>query len=525
MISTGKFALFASSLAVGAALLMPGSALAQGNAAAAAAADVCDVSETSPTEVGRAFLSLQNAVSDTARESRLRSTRSVIQSASLNMEKGVNLAGRSFIMAKAMMLILQVPNFPVKTTRGEIGFQIQPAEPVDLIVAIDSLFTSVETSNPRCAAEIQSWRFSQPWVDLLQKATDQLKIAKDTTTPTDIHADSAERLVNRAQILERKSPYTWQLKASIATRRNDAAKSIEFWKKTYEAAGSDTANLDMRLQALYFMGETNMGQAAIASKAGKDSVAPSREAAKHFKQFLVEAGTHKDAPAARANLMTAFMTAGDTVAAAEVYADLIANPAKYTSQDHLQAGVAATNMKKTEDAVKLFENALLASPFDRDALFNVSVSLFTAKMFPKMLELTSRLVQVDPNNPDNLQMLAYAYAMLEPTEPDAVKKKQYADSLFKYNDWYEKLTKSHAVRYAYFQKTENATMLTGTVQNAGTAERTFKLEFDFLDDKGNVVDSKAVDVVVKAGETKQFDVKVDRGKIIAFKNKAIPPFP
>jgi tetratricopeptide (TPR) repeat protein len=386
--------------------------------------------------------------------------------------------------------------------------------PVDIHIAMDSLLTRVEESNPSCAAEIQTYyRLSTVWLDIMQQATVLLEEDKP---------DSAEKLVVRAQILERKSPYTWQLLATIASKRDQLDKALEYWQKTFEAAGSDTTLTEVRMQALYFMGEVNLGLAR--TKQGAEAVALNREAAKWFRQHLAEDSRNKDSPAARANLGTALMQAGDTAQLPTIYADLIANPTQYTAADHLQAGVSATVAGKTEDAVKLFQNALATSPFDRDALYNLCVSMFQSKMYQEMVGPARQLVEIDPNNPDNHELLVYAYAMIESTETDPVRKKGLADSLSKYNPEYERVKSSHKVTYSIFHRGDTLAVLTGSVQNLGTAERSFPLVFDFVDKDRNVIGQGEATVgPVKPNEAVAFEVSLARPGVMAFKARPIPP--
>jgi tetratricopeptide (TPR) repeat protein len=513
-----RFALPALALAAGLVSISAtfGLAAAQNPPPAAAPqGPVCDVNETSPTELVRAILALQGAMSaDTAGGARLRQVRSVIMNASANIEKGQNIPGRNYIMAKALFVVAGIKGFPVQTTRGELGFTTSPAIPVDLYVAMDSLFTSVEQSNPNCSDEIQQfYRFSPVWLALMQDASALLQAGQ---------TDSAEKVVVRAQVLERKSPYTWQLLATIAMRRDDAEKAKEYWARTYAAAGNDTSTVDVKMQALYFQGELNLGQSTM--KTGAEAVAHAREAEKYFRQFLTEAKNHRDAPAARANLGIALMAAGDTAAVPTIYADLIAKPAEYSVQDHLQAGVTATNARKPEDSAKLFGNAVAQAPYDRDALFNLCVSLFTAKLFREMIPPASKLVDVDPNNPDNLELLTYAYAMLESTETDTSRKRVLADSMQKYNKSYEAVKASHKVTFSAFTRGETASRLTGSVTNLGSTERTFRLTIDFLDKEYNVIGQGEASVgPVKPNESAPVNIEIERPGVVAWKARPIPP--
>jgi tetratricopeptide (TPR) repeat protein len=516
---TGRFAIPAAALAAGVAIVSAASgtyADAQNPPPVAApAGPVCDVDEASPTEVVRALLALQGAMSaDTAGGARLRQVRNVMMNASANIERGTNLPGRNYIMAKGLFVAAGIKGFPVQTTRGELGFTTSPAAAVDLYVALDSLLTSVEQSNPNCAEEIQQYyRFSPVWLTLMQEATALLQTG---------NTDSAEKVVQRAQVLERKSPYTWQMLASIAMRRDDAEKAKEYWAKTYTAAGSDTSTFEVKMQALYFQGELNLGQSTM--KTGAEAVAHAREAEKYFRQFLTEAKKHKDAAAARANLGIALLAAGDTAAIPTIYAELIATPADFTVQDHLQAGVTAVNAKRPEDAAKLFGNAVAQAPNDRDALFNLCVSLFTAKMYREMVQPATKLVDVDPNNPDNLELLTYAYAMLESTETDTSRKRVLADSMQKYNASYEKVKASHKITFSTFTRLETGARLSGSVTNLGTADRSFTVTIDFLDKEGNIVGQGTATVgPVKPTESAPVSIDVERPGVVAWKARPIPP--
>jgi tetratricopeptide (TPR) repeat protein len=486
---------------------------------------VCDINETQPKEVGTATLQLTTVLGDTTRAKRMTGARQALASVMTNFDKGQNLPGRIFIMAKAYSVLTWLPDFPTMTTRGELGFTNSPTEPVDLVVAIDSLFTTVVKSNPSCAEEVGTWRRSPHWVALLTQSTKMMEpLSGADSAMMTARVDSAEKLILRAQLLDRESFYTWQLLASIATRRDDIPKAIEYWKKTYDTAGTDSVDVEVKLQALYFMGQLNLGEAT--TRTGAEATTAARDAANNFRTFLVEAPTHKDVPAARANLATALMAAGDTAAVPEVYADLLANPDKYTSRDHLQSGVAATNANRIDDAVKLFNNSLAATPCDRDALFNLSVSMVNASMFGPLLPYATRLVELDPNNSTNYQMLVWAYAMEEKSEANADRKKLLGDSLTKYNDTYLKIDASHEVSFSVFQREPNATTLSGTITNKSGEARAIKLDVDFLSNTCETIESGSADVgTVQPNEKKEFTIRVERGGIAAFRSKAIPPPP
>jgi tetratricopeptide (TPR) repeat protein len=434
--------------------------------------------------------------------------------ASTNIERGINLAGRNLVMAKALFGIVSIAGLPQQMTRGDLGLTTSPAEQVDVMVAMDSLFTSVEKSNPSCVAEIQSYRFSQPWIDLVQAAGRLIEAQQ---------ADSAEKLVRRAQLLERETPYTWQLLASIAQQRDDIPKTLEYWERTYETAGgSDTNTVQLKFSALYVLGEINLGQSTI--KQGAEGRAAATEAAKWYKRFLEEGPKHNDAPAARANLATAYMQAGDTAMVPTVYADLLANPNNYTPQDHFNSGVAANNAKFFDDALKLFGNTLSQSPYHRDALYNTSVILFQLKQYDRMLEPAKRLLEVDPNNESSAELVMFGYAMIGTLQTDSALLRSTGDSLKVYTDEYERLKANYQVTHGIFERGDTSTTLVGEVENKGTADRSFTLVYDFLDKSGAVIGQGQATVgPVKPSERMLFEVRLNRGGVIAYKGRRIPP--
>jgi tetratricopeptide (TPR) repeat protein len=500
----------AATLIVAAGMVVPAGVRAQ-NPPAAAAVD-CDINENSPRDVQRAYLALAGAPNDTILEQAIASMRPVITYASTDLASGQNIPARHWIIAQAISRMLKA-KAPAMTTRGAIGLENNPGDRIDLVVALDSLLRSVEASNPNCADDAQRLRFGEAWLHLYEQATVVLHAG---------NPDSAEFLIKRAQILENKSPYTWQLLASIAMNRDDFPKAIEYWQKTYETAALDSLAADVRLQALYFLGEMNLGMAT--SRTGTEAVAPAREAMKHFRQYLQEAPTHKDAPAARANLVTAIMAAGDTAQVATVYADLLANPANYTSRDHLQAGVAAFAANLFDDASRLFASGLVDSPYDRDLLFNLAISLYQLKDFDRLRTAATRLLDLDPNNNQNLEMIVVSYLTLEGAETDAARKQVWTDSLGKYNEIYEKALASHNVIHNLFQKEENLTTLGGEIENLGDADRTFTIEYDFLNKEGMVIGTGSATVgPIKKDEKLAFKVVVERGGIVAWRGKRIPP--
>src|SRR5688572_18574857 len=162
MICPGKSTFAALGLALSAVIGVPRFAAAQD-----AAAGSCSIEEGSPKEVATAYLRLSSASGAKDKAAKAKALREAVKSASTGIEKGQNVPGRNYIMAKAYVLMLSDSIVPVVTTRGDLGLVGAPAEQVDVIVAIDSLLDGVEKAAPDCTTETEAWRQNKPWLDIL----------------------------------------------------------------------------------------------------------------------------------------------------------------------------------------------------------------------------------------------------------------------------------------------------------------------------------------------------------------------
>src|SRR5213075_879428 len=71
------------------------------------------------------------------------------------------------------------------------------------------------------------------------------------------------------------------------------------------------------------------------------------------------------------------------------------------------------------EATTLFQAAYEKNPYHRDALSNLAIMLLRADQHAKALPLAQRLVSVEPNNPENLQLLVLSYAGIAKRARDA----------------------------------------------------------------------------------------------------------
>lgn len=504
MIRPRKSAAVALAFALSAAVGVPRYVAAQDAAAAS-----CSIEEGSPKEVATAYLRLNTASGAKDKAAKAKSLREAIKSASTAIDKGQNVPGRNYIMAKAYVLMLSDSIVPVMTTRGDLGLVGgAPADRVDLIVAIDSLLDSVEKAAPDCATETDMWRQNKPWLDLLNSAIAAMDRGQ---------VDSAEMLATRTLVLHQTNPYGYQILASIAARKNESAKQAEMWQKAITAAGTDTTHKDVRRQAHYYLGNLYAEQAQAAS--GAEQVRLAREAQKLYRVFLDESpdSTSDDRTIVRSNLGIVLTMAGDTTEIPKLYADLIANPDKYSAADYLAAGDMAARLNRSSDAARLYENVIRKNPNDRKALFNLAASYYAEKQYAKMIPTVHQLVAIDPSHAENWKLLGYAYAMMQPEEKDPPKKKMLTDSIVKYSTLADAMTTD--VTIEEFSARGAKASVDGTITNLDPkATKTYQIKFEFLDKDGKVVATQEASVgPVAPTSAKAFKVEVDKPGIAWFR--------
>ncbi|MEO8337983.1 MAG: FxLYD domain-containing protein, partial [bacterium] len=299
------------------------------------------------------------------------------------------------------------------------------------------------------------WRAGQKfYLDVVNGAINSLNADK---------LDSAEYYAARANTLYSGSPYGDMVIGSVASKKGNSARAIEYWSKAAEVAGKDSTYRDVRRQMLANIGNAYMDAANAANGAEKATAA--RKAAETY-QLLI------DLPGSRGQYMTtgrqqmqsAYLMAGDTAAAAKTWAPLIANPSAYDYQDLLNSAVTAARSNRTEDAGKLFEATLTQNPNSRDALYNVAVTYLTLEQNEKVGPIVTRLIAVDPGNPENYNLAARAYLSLAKAAEKA-KKNPVAAA---YNDttltWYNKGNKLPIeVTFTEFSPGEKQVVIGGSV--------------------------------------------------------------
>lgn len=488
-----------------AALLATAPLAAQQPAAAPAGAQgaACDIDETKPREMGLAGFALARAGQAAKPEDKAKHLREVVKNVAESGDRTQNPTGRAFYLGQAIIYYLSEVNPAEQVKRGDLGFGTDKERVVDALALADSLFTAVEERHPGCVARTQEWRAQKPWFTMVQATFRHLGAGNQ---------DSAQALARRSLVINRRSAYAPYALAAIASQRQQRDTALRYYADAIRLAKGDTTMQEIHSRSLLDAGRLEGEAAELASGAARQEAA--RRAVGHLTEFLAVAGTTPEASGARSMLADMLLSAGDTAKVVSVYEGLFSAPEKYGDYEFTQAGVTMTRLNKLPEAQKYFEEAVKLNPWQRDALNNLAATYQSQNAFTKMIPVIDRLVKVDPSNPDNWLWYAYAYQGLARSEKAPAKKRQYTDSLVKYNKLSEDMPVK--VQFTGFFRGEADTKLVGTIENRTAAPKSYTLKVEFIDKAGNVVQTGTANVgPVAAKKSAEFTVTAPKAEGIA----------
>lgn len=480
-------------------------------AKAGSAAAACEPG-SGPT-VAKAMLFLQRAGQNVqAKQDATKDLKQAIATLTAPGKDNSDAQGRAYYLGQAYILMLQQPGVTPVGPRASYGIATDPSGTVDLYAAADSAFTTVETAQPSCRAELSQWRQQKPWLDAMNASINAVNAQK---------FDSAEVFAKRALTIDRRAPYAYTVLASVATNKKDYGTAESMLQKAIDAAGTDTLYTDAKQNALYDLANTYTLDYDAASGAGK--AAAGRKAVQAWEAVVPTTGM-RDARVAHAIATSGqiLQTLKDSAELAKLYAPVVAAPANFGDQTLLNAGVIATQAKRPADAAKLFAAVLDRNPNQRDALKNLAASYVATNESQKMIPIVDRLVVVDPNNADNWLLYAYSYSGMLKGTKDPKLTKAYTDSLVKYNTRSEKMLANVTIREFSFGGEDKRATLGGTVENRGTAPKSYTIQVEFLDKSGAVVGTQSTTVgPVAPKATAPFTVTYTGDNAIAYRYKPI----
>ena len=367
----------------------------------------------------------------------------------------------------------------------------------------------MERASPECVPAIQQWRQQKPWLNTLNAAINALNAHQ---------LDSAETLAKRSLLLDRRAPYAYSVLGSVAQNRKNWAAANDYWKQTLAAAGTDTSYADVRVKTMYEIASSASDKANAATGAAKRAAA--KEAIKPWQDYIAVANSDLLLADAVDNVGRMYTDAGDSASVSVIYAPMLANPSKYGELSLVHAGVVATRNGHQSDATKLFDAALTQNPYSRDALNDLAATYIQNNEFPKAFPLIDKLVAMDPSNPDNPLLYAFAYQGLYKGTKDKKLQKVYTDSLVYWNSKSENATVKLIV--TEFTRRATETMIGGTVENRGTTAKSYTLSFDVLDKNGSVTDTQTASVgPVAPKATQKFRITSAKGGAYGYKYKPL----
>ena len=300
--------------------------------------------------------------------------------------------------------------------------------------------------------------------------------------------------------------------------------------------------------------ETGAGDKAAMMKEAKDA----------YEALAKDPGT-KFADAARAGQARLATMSNDTTALKATYADQLANPGAFSYASLMTAAVNAARATQTKDAIKLFEAARSLNPLHRDVLYNLARLYLLDSAHTTALPHARKLVEVDPSNPDNYQLIAIAYQSSQkeyankqkgfeekakvygqranaPRVTPAVQRAnidsaakltptinayrdssaKLVDSAVKYAELMQKLPAR--VAFTEFTPAEGKTTLGGTISNQTDAPCSFAFKIEFVDKGGNPVGTPQDVTVgpVAPQKAAAFSATGTGAGIVAFKYNAPP---
>ena len=504
----------------------------------------CEVNESRPTAIGRATIAIQVASSAQDPAAASRQLTAAVKGLTENAEKMDNQVGRNLVLGKALVLWSMQPNIELVAKRGTLGYTTNPEGTIDLAAAIDTAFRVVETANPECVSETARWRGQKGWVTLVNTAIERLN-ADDLA--------AAEAAADKAILMNPFGPYGYVVKANVAQKRERSTTAMELYRKAVEVASRDTAYNDIKRQSLIYLGNI----AADSAEGAADAAAkrPYIQAARGaFEEILKDPNAGELRANAQSGMCRVAIASGDTVVLRSMYKDQLSSPGGFGYNDLMNAGVCMARAEMVTEATTLFQSALEKNTHHRDALSNLTIMLLRKDNFNEAIPVASRLVSVEPNNQENMQLLMLSYAGIAKRARDqraaglkagaaktgakagatkaapagARPSQAVIDSLFKFETAYtDSAVKLNERREAMtlrvsltdFTSTEEKAVMAGNIQNTGTADKNVTMKVEFLDRTGKTIATKDVEVAVPAGKSARFNATVTPGnkEITAFK--------
>lgn len=407
---------------------------------------------------------------------------------------------RNWLMGQALIAYSMVEDAPLIVARGDLGYTADPQTQVNVIAVADSAFDAVVTARP-CAEE-QVAQMRQLGVTRVVNAAITSLNGGDT--------ENAIKLAEAAIAMDDDVAPAHHLIGIVAVQQRDYDKAFDALSKAAELAKSNEQYADIRKSTLLNLAVLSQNKAEALT--GEEQKAMAARSVEYFREHI----TNEPGDAnAKTGLARALALTGDSTAVAGIYAEMKSDPSKYDAMQLADAGVGALNEERFADAAELLDAARAKNPYYRDFLFALAIAYSRTEQYDKMLPVVHTLTEVDPNNPDNFNLLGQAYqGMVE--KGDSKVKKAYTDSLVKVQ-----LTGGRVpvkVTFRGIETTGDQRMLVGDVENLQDQARPVTLSFELLDASGAVVGREEAAVgEVAPRQTAAFSVPLTVASAVAYR--------
>jgi tetratricopeptide (TPR) repeat protein len=483
----------------------------------------CEIDEKKPNQVKDASNALAKAALPIGKpEDKFKSITQAVTLLTKDEDKiiAANAPGRAYVLGRALSLYADEAmragrDSGLVVKRSAAGYATSPDGMVDLVAAADSAFDVVEAANAACKVETEEWRrrLYAPLVNGAVNLYNQQQV------------DSAAALVRRALTVYddyRLSYIAYNILGNVLQGRDSIDQAVTAFQKMADLQKGDTSLVDDRKSVMLSVAQLIMSQGE--SLEGDAKSAKFGQASAYLEQYLAEFPGDAKATAA---LARAQLASGNSAAAEKVFADMVNNPDKFTDGALFEAGVNAARAERPKDAAELFAAGLKKNPSSRDGLFNLAVTYQKLERWDAVPPILTRLIAIDPENPENYQLWALFYqneakrlkdasAKKPATSPEAKAYTAANDSLLKY---FKRMSEAPVkVTFTLWSHDGAKHTVGGNVENMTEADKSYTLKFDFLDASGNVVSSKTASVeAVGAKKTKSFRLEVEGEGIVAYR--------
>jgi tetratricopeptide (TPR) repeat protein len=417
-----------------------------------------------------------------------------------------NQLGRSWLLSKLLFQWTQQPKQPMMTTRGQLGFTDNPSQQVDLLALMDTTMRAVESANPACRDSTNMYRRN------LFNTT----YAKGIEALNADQVDSATALIRRSLVIDPQNVNAFNALAIAAQKKDDQAGMIENFGKVIEYGASDTANSRTVDIAMQNLGILKVQQAENLQ--GEAKTRTLREAETMFRNYLGKKPGDANAQQGLAKVLTAL---GDTVAIQKIYQDMLSNRANYSDIQFFEAGSGAIRSGQKKLGVQLMEAGLEKNPYFRDGLYNLAAVYFDEDNAEKLAPIAKRLVELDPQNPDNWRLYAGQFQIRNAAAQKAKKPAPAGvqDSLIAYIKKYSDMKVQVAI--TQFTHAGAKHTLSGSVINGSDKPVNATLEVEFLDKDGQVVARKSAPVKADPNASADFTIEATQSGVVGYRYKPI----